>query len=135
MKKDIPIHKVEDLAIAIAPRDAGDDEEEYWDAYLINLKDSPIQNVIVNSRGFGEQEGNAVRTSQFRFFFEEIGPLSLVQIEVIPTNLFDFTNEFWVSFSFEGYLFDKKYVFVRGSLSEANFTPIPFLGRRGVMIR
>jgi hypothetical protein len=135
MKKDIPIFKVEDLAIAIAPREEGSENAEYWDAYLINLKESPIQNVIVNSRGFGEQEGNAVKTSQFRFFFEEIGPLSLVQIEVIPENLFDFTNEFWVSFSYEGYLFDKKYVFVRGSLTETNFTPIPFLGRRGVMIR
>ena len=44
-------------------------------------------------------------------------------------------NEYWVSFSFNDYLYDKKYVFVPGSLDEMNFTEIPFLNRKGVMIR
>ena len=50
--------------------------------------------------------------------------------------MFQLANEYWVSFSLNDYLFDKKYVFVQGAVDEINFTEIPFLdGRKGVMIR
>jgi len=49
--------------------------------------------------------------------------------------LFSIANEYWVSFSFDDNLYDKKYVFVQGALDESNFTDIPFLDCRGVMIR
>jgi hypothetical protein len=51
MKKDIPELKVEDLAIVVSPPDENV-EEELWDTYIINLKDEPIQNVMVVSRGY-----------------------------------------------------------------------------------
>ena len=134
MKKDIPQHKVEDLAIAIVPRiDMVDDE--LWDCYIINLKDEPIQSVFVNSKGYGEIEGELIKTTTLRHFFEEIGPLGCLQIEPIQTKLFAITNEYWVSFQYNGYMYDKKYVFVKGSIAEMNFTTIPFLSRKGVMIR
>ena len=57
-------------------------------------------------------------------------------IEPIQAAIFQLANEYWVSFSLNDYLFDKKYVFVQGAVDEMNFTEIPFLnGRRGVMIR
>lgn len=136
MKKDIPIHKVEDLAIAIVPReDRIDDDEELWDVYLLNLKDESITSVLVNSRGYGDINGEKRRTTILRHFFEEIGPLACVQIEPIQVKLFNLTNEYWVSFVYEGYMYEKKYIFVQGSIEESNFTVIPFLNRKGVMIR
>jgi hypothetical protein len=57
------------------------------------------------------------------------------KIEPIHTSLFNLAHEFWVSFTSDNYLYDKRYVFVPGSLEESNFTEIPFLGRPGVMIR
>lgn len=136
MKKDIPILKVEDLAIAVVPRQPGEEDHEYfWDSYLINLKDEPIQDVLVNSRGYGEIEGELRRTSTLRYFWEKIGPLDIVKIEPIQKDVIELANEYWVSFSYNDYLYDKKYVFVPGSLAEMNFTEIPFLDRKGVMIR
>lgn len=136
MKRDIPVYKVEDLVVAIAPREGRIvEEEELWDVYLINLKDEPINSVLVNSRGYGDINGERMRTTILRHFFEEIGPLACVQIEPIQTSLFKITNEYWVSFVHEGYMYDKKYIFVQESISETNFTPIPFLNRKGVMIR
>ena len=132
MKKDIPQHKVEDLAIAIVP---GDKDENLWDTYIINLKDEPIKSVLINSRGYGELEGEEIKTTVLRHFFEEIGPLQIEKIEPIQTKLFNIANEYWVSFQYDGYMYDKKYVFVKGSISEINFTPIPFINKRGVMIR
>jgi len=130
MKKDIPQHKVQDLAIAVVPHD-----DEMWNCYVINLKDEPISNVLINSRGYGERTGEVVKTTVLRHFFEEIGPLQILKIEPIPVNLFELTNEYWVSFSYGGYMYDKKYLFVPGSLNEVNFTLIPFLNTKGVMIR
>jgi hypothetical protein len=136
MKKDILVRKVEDLAIAIAPRDPEEENhEEFWDAYLINLKDEAIRSVMVVSRGYGEIEGEKRQTATFRHFWEEVGPLEIIKIEPIQRDVFVLAQEFWVSFSHDEYLYDKKYVFVSGTLEDSNFTEIPFLDRKGVMIR
>jgi len=39
-----------------------------------------------------------------------------------------------VSFSHDDYLYDRKFIFVPGALEPTNFTDIPFLDKRGVMI-
>lgn len=136
MRKDIPEYKVEQLAIAVIPRvENGIEDDEMWDVWVINLKDEPIENVLINSRGYGEIEGEQMKTTILRHFFNEIGPQQAHLIEPIQTKLFDIANEYWVSFTYDGYMYDKKYVFVRGSITTDNFTRIPLLERRGVMIR
>ncbi len=133
MKKDFPDLKVEDIALAIVPRN--DDDEELWDSYLINFKDTTIESVLINSRGYGEVDGEEVKTTVLRHFFEEVGPMRCILIEPIQTKLFGLTNEYWISFVQNEYMYDKKYVFVRGSISKENFTTIPFINRKGVMIK
>ncbi len=134
MKKDIPDLKVEDVVIAIAPAQASKDDN-LWNCYLINLKEKPIKNVLVNSKGYGEIEGERRKTSILRHYFEVINPQTGVLVEPIQTKLFSFTNEYWVSFVLEGHMYDKKYVFVKGSIDELNFTKVPILEREGVMIK
>lgn len=136
MLKDIPILKVEDLAIAIVPRlEHEEDHEDFWDTYLLNFKEEPIHSVLINSRGYGVIDGEQRRTTTLRYFWETIGPLEVVKIEPVQKAVLGVANEYWVSFSFRDYLYDKKYVFVPGSLDAMNFTEIPFLNRKGVMIR
>jgi len=134
MKRDIPIRKVEDLAMAVVPRN-DDINDEMWDVFIINLKDQPIKSVLVNSKGYGKIDGNERKTATFRHFYEEIDGRSAEPVEAIIKKVFDLTNEFWVSFSFDNYLYDKKYVFVRGVMDETLFTDIPVVGRRGIMIK
>lgn len=130
--KDIPNLKVRDLGIAIVPRT---DEDELWDVYIINFKDEPIGSVFINSRGYGELDGEKTRTTTLRHFFEKIDGNKMEQIEPIQLELFELTNEYWVSFMHDGHMYDKKYVFVKGSIDEMNFTTIPHLERKGVMIK
>ncbi len=135
MKKDIDIRKVEDVAVALVPRSPEEEDHDlFWDAYLINFKDEPIKSVLVNSRGYGEIDGEKRQTATFRHFWEYLGPLDLIKIEPVSKDLFQLANEFWVSFSHDDYLYDRKYVFVQGSLDEMHFTDIPFLDKQGVMI-
>lgn len=119
--------------MAIVPRDH--ESDELWDVFLVNLKEEPIKSVLVNSRGYGNIKGDKMRTTVLRHFFEEIGPLQCVKVEPIQTKLFKLTNEYWVSFVFDDYMYDKKYVFVQGSINREHFTRVPFLERKGVMIR
>lgn len=135
MKKDIPILRVEDLAVAIVPPTEGTPESELWDVFILNFRDVPIQNVLVSSHGFGEIEGREVETTTLRHFFDLIGPNQTEIIEPIQSELFGLTNEFWISFTLDGYMYDKKYVFVKGSISPEHFTHIPMIERKGVMIR
>jgi len=130
MKEDIPIRKVTDIAMAIVPSD-----DTLWEVYLLNLKDAPIQNIIVNAKGYGERDGKRVNTTQMRYFFESIPPQTAQKVEPIQTKLFDIAHQYWISFQYDNFLFDKKYIFVRGSISEEYFIELPLLNKQGVMIR
>ena len=134
MLKDIPQPKVEDLAIAIIPPAEFADTEP-WEVKIINLHEVPILSVLITAKGYGEVDGEKRNTSTLRYFIEEIRPLSMTGIELIQPAVFGFTNEYWVSFSLGNHLYDKKYIFVKGSISPDNFTVIPFTDRKGILIR
>ncbi len=132
MKKDIPIKKVTDIAVAVVPNV---EDLNFWDVYLLNLKNYNINNVFISSRGYGEINGEKVQTTQLRYFYEIIGPEMAVKIEPLDSELFKLANEYWVSFQFDNFMYDKKYVFVKGSFMEVNFTTIPIVKRKGIMIK
>lgn len=135
MKKDILQKEVDQLAIVVAPRTNQPGNDDLWDTYLINLYDQPINSVLVSSKGYGEINGEKMSTTTLRHFFEEIGPRQMVPIEPIQTTLFQLTNEFWVSFVHDDYMYDKKYVFAKDSIHESKLSEIPFSDRQGVMMR
>jgi hypothetical protein len=43
-------------------------------------------------------------------------------------------NEYFISFFNSQGLFDKKYIFLAESIHEKNFTSIPYMNKKGVMI-
>lgn len=135
MKKDILQKEVDQLAIVVAPRMESDDNSELWDTFLINLHDEPIKSVLISSKGYGEVDGEKMSTTTLRHFFEEIAPQQMVQIEPIQPSLFQLTNEFWVSFVHREYMYDKKYIFVKGAIHKSKITDIPFSDRQGVMVK
>lgn len=135
MKKDIPIRKVESVGIAIVPKNPSELKHEMWEVYLLNLRPDSIQSVLINSKGYGTLQEQKVETTILRHFFEEIAGKSIVPIEPIQPKLFSLANEFWVSFSADNYMYDRKYVFLPGSISADHLTTIPILGKKGIMIK
>ena len=134
MLKDIPKLPVENIAIAII-REPNDEGELTWNAYLINLYDQPISNVLVSSKGYGHFEGRDVKTSVLRHLIGNVDPNDYAKIEPIMDNLFGLSNEFWVSFYKDKDIYDKKYIFLPESITEDNLTLIPVINKPGVMIR
>lgn len=133
MMKDIPVRRVEGVAVAIAPL-TDDPEESHLEVFIINLKNEPLEHVLVASRGYGEREGEEIKTSVLRHYYELIPARTACKVENIYPELSDINHEFWVSFSLDNFLFDRKYTFVPGSISDDLFGSIPLLGRKGVMI-
>jgi hypothetical protein len=133
LKKDIEYLEVEDLAMAIVLEE--ENGQNVWNVFLINLHIVPIKNIIVNSRGYGELNGEIKKTSTLRHFFEELPELEFTRVEPIMENTFGLTNEFWVSFYINDKIYDKQYIFLPETINLKNFTKIPILNAEGVMIR
>jgi hypothetical protein len=134
MKKDITPPKVEDIAVAIV-REPNEQQELVWNVYLLNMKNETIEGVIVSSKGYGQKNGENVKTSMLRHFLDTLEPGSFSKVEPIMEDVFALSNEYWVSFFLNNAMYDKKYVFVAGSIAEENFTTIPLIKKKGVMIR
>lgn len=134
MQKDIRLPLVEDIAVAIV-KEQNETGETQWNAYLLNLKEVSIEGVLVSTRGYGVKNGEKVQTSTLRHFLDVVSARSFVKIEPIMEELFALGNEFWVSFYQNREMYDKRYVFVAETIKEENFTLVPLIEKKGVMIR
>ena len=133
MIKDIPELKVENIAIAVV-KEKNELDETVWNSYLLNLKEEKIEGVLVTSSGYGELNEEKVKTSTLRHFLDEVEPKSFVKIEPIIEEVFGINNEYWLSFYLNKTMYDKRYVFLAESITESNFTNIPLINKKGVMI-
>jgi hypothetical protein len=135
MLKDIHRPEVENIALAVVREQEEETGETVWNVYLINLYEEDITGVLVASKGYGELNGEPVKTSVLRHLIDHVGALDYVKVEPIMPSLFGLSNEYWISFYLQQQIFDKKYVFLAESITENNFTLIPFIGKPGVMLR
>ena len=134
MIKDLPENKVKDIAIAVA-LEKESPESKLWYVYLINLKKEPIENVLITSRGYGERNGEQVKTSTLRHMFPLVAEGSYKLIEPIDEQTFGLSNEYWLSYYIGKDIFDKKFIFLPESIVEMNFMRLPVINKMGVMIR
>ena len=133
MKKDLPENIVENVSIAVVMENATP-EAKNWNVYLINLKDEAIETVLVSSKGYGEKNGQAVKTSILRHSIGNVAARDYAKIEMIDEQVFGLTNEYWLSYYINGQIYDKKFIFVPESIVESNLIRIPVLNKPGVMI-
>ena len=129
MKQDIQRPEVENVAMAVVKETDGD--EPRWGVYLINEKDIPLSTVLVSSRGYGEVEGQEVKTSQLRHFLEDVEATSFKKVEVMMPEVFGITNQYLLSFYIDRVIFDKKYIFLAESIIDDNLVNIPLINRPG----
>ncbi len=133
MKKDLPDNIVENVSIAVVMESATP-EAKTWNVYLINLKNESIETVLVSSKGYGERDGEAVKTSTLRHSIGDVASHNYAMIEMIDEQVFGLTNEYWLSYYINGQIFDKKFIFVPESIVESNLIRIPVINKPGVMI-
>jgi hypothetical protein len=135
MKADIQFPSVVGVSIVIArePLKTGGYE---WKVFVMNSNDFGIRNVLVTSKGYGELDGRQKTTGTLRHHVRGLPPHSAMPIELIQPELFDLCNEFWVSYYIDddsNRIFDKKFLFLPGSVIEENMSFIPVLQMEGVI--
>ena len=133
MRAEDLIQRAEDVAVAIVPELIED--QNGWMVYLVNLKNTSLENVLVSSQGYGEMNNKNIRTSELRHYIEKLNAHGYAKIEPIIEDVFGLNNEYWVSFYINKTIYDKKFLFLPESIQETNFITIPFLNKKGVMIK
>lgn len=134
MKKDILPPEVKDIGVAVV-REENELAETEWNVYLINFKSNDIEGVLVSSQGYGVFNEEEVKTSTLRHFLDVVKAKSFSKIEPVFETLFGLNNEYWVSFYDQKVMYDKKYIFLPETIKEENFVLIPYINKKGVMIK
>jgi hypothetical protein len=133
MKKDLPKNIVQEISVAVVLENETPDGA-IWGVYIINLKDHPIETVIIASKGYGLKDGEEVKTSVLRHMLPLVEAKSFAKIELIDPQVFGLTNEYWVSYYVGKEIYDKKFIFLPESIIDNNFNKIPLINKPGVMI-
>lgn len=134
MKADLPENIVADVAITVVLM--GETPEiGSWNVYVINLKNEPITNVLISSKGYGEKDGKQVKTSLLRHFVGDLAANTYAAVEAIDPQVFGLTNEYWLSYYIGSTIYDKKFIFLPESIIDSNLIRIPLLNKPGIMIK
>lgn len=135
MRKDIEMPKIEGVYVAVV-QEKTEGEELGWNVYLINEKEAAIENAFVSSKGYlKEVNGKESKTSTLRHYFKEVPASSSIKVEPIMESVFKLNNEYFVSFYFEGVLYDKKFIFLSESINASNCSEVPVINKKGVWIK
>lgn len=127
MKKDIDFSPVKNVHVVIAKTDEG------WKVFLINRNSEKLENVMVTSRGYGEHESKAQKTSTLRHMIPYLEPGMYALVEPIDESVFHLNNEYWVSYFIERQVYDKKFIFVPETIIEDNLVYIEELKMKGIL--
>ena len=132
MIKDIEMPEVKNVTLAVI-REKNNLLQDEWKVYLLNKNEFSIENTLVTSTGYGEKEGEAMRTSALRHFLQTVPPKGSTVIEPIDSKVLHLNNEYWVSYYVGNQIYDKRFVFVPDSICVANLTFIKELEMEGVL--
>jgi predicted DNA-binding protein (MmcQ/YjbR family) len=132
MRKDINFYPVEGVKIAIARKEIQPNQFE-WHVYLLNKNEVPLTHVLITSKGYGFIGEEKQKTSTLRHLIHEIEANGYSIIERIDPSVFHLHNEYWISYYIDKQIYDKKFIFVPGSITEDNLIKINLLELEGIL--
>ena len=135
MKKDIEMPEVYGVYVAVVC-ETNTEGQKMWNAYLVNDKNEPIENVFVSSKGYLiNVKGEESKSSILRHFYKVVPAKSSQKIEVVIDDVLKLNNEYFVSFYHKDQLFDKKFVFLAETIKQENISFVPIIEKQGVWIK
>ncbi|WP_373519265.1 hypothetical protein [Pricia sp.] len=131
MKKDIEIPIAKDVHVAIIHEWNDEFLSKDWNAYIINGRSTPIEMVLVVSKGFEADR----KTSTMRHGIGSVGPKSFKRIELVQEDVLGLNNEFFVTFFAGNKLYERRFVFPKNSVKQSAIKPIPIIERDGILAK
>ncbi|MFD1292885.1 hypothetical protein ACFQ5N_03460 [Lutibacter holmesii] len=133
MKKDIELPEVTNVYMAIVKEYNDEFKCEDWNAYIINNKEVDLEMVLIVSKGYDED--TLTETAVLRHKIEKLPAQSFAKVELLQEDVLKLSNFFNVTF-FEGSkMFDKKYLFEKGTIKEGNLRTVAMLNKRGILVK
>ena len=135
MKKDIHIPEVKNVFVAavLITDDTGDQQ---WWIHLINDNTSPLENIMIQSRGYSNLDTKSgVKTATLRKVIKVLPAKSAAKLEPIMPEVFHLFNEYWVTFFEENTLKDRKFIFGPHTIEAAIKEDLPVLKDKGILVR
>lgn len=130
MLKDLKFEAVDGVKLAIAKTPEDNGESTFY-AYLINEKEFALQNVMILSEAFENEDGSGKKTSKLRHFHEFLAPKQSMKIETVDPAVFSFYNRFWISFYINNQVYDQRLLVL--PFKEYALEEIESLGLKGVL--
>lgn len=131
MKKDIIIPVIKDVHVAIIHEFNKEFLDKEWNVYVINNKTETIEMVLVVSKGYD----NDRITSTMRHSIAKLDGKSYARVEMVQEDVLQLNNEFFVTLFADNKLFEKRFVFEKNTVNEANLTTIPLIDKDGVLAK
>lgn len=131
MKKDIEIPIAKDVYIALIHEWNDEFLGKDWNAYILNNRSTPIEMVLIVSKGFDGE----MKTSTLRYAFANIAAKGFEKIEMVQEEVLQLTNEFFVTYYADNKLYEKRFLFEKNSATEQNAVPIPLLDMDGILAK
>jgi hypothetical protein len=135
MKKDILIPEVKNVFVAavLITDDTGDQQ---WWIHLINDNTSPLENIMIQSRGYSNLDTKSgVKTATLRKVIKVLPAKSAAKLEPIMPEVFHLFNEYWVTFFEENALKDRKFIFGPHTIEAAFQEDLPVVKDKGILVR
>ena len=131
MKKDIEIPIAKDVHVAMVHEWNNEFLNKDWNAYIINNRSTPIEMVLIVSKGFDGEK----KTSTLRYAFGNIPSKGFEKIEMVQEEVLQLTNEFFVTYYADNKLYEKRFLFEKNSANEQNSAHIPVLEMDGILAK
>lgn len=131
MKKDIDIPVSKDVYVALVLEWNDEFLSKDWNAYIINNRTTPIEMVLIVSKGYDEK----VKTSTMRHAIGVVAAKSYEKIELVQEGVLRLNNEFYVTYYADNKLFERKFIFKKHSVNEANTITIPIIEKDGIFAK
>lgn len=128
MKKDIEIPIAKDVHVVLIHEWNEEFLSKEWNAYVLNDRVSPIEMVMVVSKGFDGER----KTSTMRHSVGIVTPKSFKKIEVVQEDVIALNNEFFVTYYADNKLYEKRFLFTSGSVTISNLKTIALIEKDGI---
>jgi len=131
VKKDIEIPIAQNVFVAIVHEWNKEFLDKDWNAYIINVRSTPIEMALIVSKGYnGEQ-----KTSTMRHALPIVAAKSFEKIEMLQEDVLALSNEFFVTYYADNKLYEKRFLFEGNSVNESNLVKIPIIEKDGVLAK
>lgn len=131
MKKDIEIPVAKEVYVAIINEWNEEFLSKDWNAYIINNRSTPIEMALIVSKGYDEER----KTSIMRHAIGVVAAKSFEKIELLQEEVLRLTNEFFVTFYADNKLYERRFLFEKGTIKESNLVAISLIEKEGILAK